>query len=112
MQSVMQTRDVDDDAGCGGYDPRAEGAVQMWIMAIKIYAQDALTAAIGRRNVDGGQALRDLRSTEQRYLRTLCEPLAADPEAVTRMIERCIADGEGAGIRAKPRKHKRQPKAA
>lgn len=105
-------RDVDDDAGCWGYDPRAEGAVKVWIAATRLYAQDAITAALGRRNTDGGQALRDLRSPSQRYLRTLCAPLGADVEAVTRMIEKCIADGEGAGIRAKPRTHKRKPKAA
>ncbi|NOG32876.1 hypothetical protein HLB35_15890 [Halomonas sp. TBZ9] len=103
-------RDVDDDSGCGAVAPQAEGSVQLGIAAVKLYAADAITAAIGRRNTDGGQALRDLRSSNQRYLRTLCEPLGADVEAVSRMIERCIKDGEGAGVRAKPRKH--QAKAA
>lgn len=102
-------RQHDVDAGCGGYDPRSEGAVKMWVAAMKLYAQDAITAAINRYNADGGRALRDLRSIDQRSLKTLCEPLAADPEVVTRAIEKCIARGYGAGIAEKP-KPKRQPK--
>ena len=97
----MQTRDVDDDSGAGGFDPRSEGAVRVWVAAVRLYAQDALVASLGRQSADSGRALRDLRSTEQRQLRTLCEPIGADPEAVTRAIEKCIAAGEGAGIRAK-----------
>lgn len=110
MQSkAEQQHDV--EAGCASYDPRSEGAVKVWVAATRLYAQDAITAASGRRNVDGGQALRDLRSHDQRLLRTLCEPLGADPEAVTRAIEKCIARGEGAGIQSRP-KRKRQAKAA
>ena len=103
----MQERDVDDDNGCGGYDPRAEGEVRVWVAAMRLYAQDAIVAALGRQSADGGRALRDLRSVEQRQLRTLCRPLDADPEAISRAIEKCIARGEGAGI-----KPKRQAKAA
>lgn len=104
-------RQHDVDAGCAAYDTRSEGAVKMWIAAVKLYAQDAITAALDRYNADGGRALRDLRSIDQRSLKALCEPLAADPEAVTRAIEKCIARGYGAGITEKP-KPKRQRKAA
>lgn len=104
-------RQHDVDAGCAAYDARSEGAVKMWIAAVRLYAQDAITAAFGRNPPDAGRALRDLRSIDQCSLKALCEPLAADPEAVARAIEKCIARGYGAGITEKP-KHKRQPKAA
>lgn len=104
MQSkALQQHDV--EAGCGGYDPRSEGAVKMWIAAIRLYAADAMIAAWGRKNEDNGKAFRDLRG-EQRYLKKLCEPLSADVEAVARAIEKCIARGEGAGIKTIPRRHK------
>nr|WP_298059831.1 hypothetical protein [uncultured Halomonas sp.] len=102
----MQTRDADDDNGCGGYDPRSDGAVRLWVAATRLYAQDALIASLGRTSADGGRALRDLRSLDQRQLRTLCEPLGADVEAVARAIEKCIARGEGAGIKAKKQRKK------
>lgn len=111
MQRVIQARDLDDDTGAGGFDPRSDGAVRMWVAATRLYAQDALIASLGRQSADNGRALRDLRGS-QRQLRRLCDPLAADVEAIARAIEKCIARGEGAGIRAKPRKVKRQPKAA
>lgn len=104
-------RQHDVDAGCGGYDPRSEGAVKMWIAAVKLYAQDVMTAALGRQNFDNGRALRDLRG-EQRQLRTLCEPLGADVEAVSRAIERCVARGYGAGIAATPQRRKVKQKRA
>lgn len=100
MQRVMQTRDVDDDSGAGGYDPRSDGAVRVWVAAMRLYAQDALIASLGRQSADGGRALRDLRGS-QRQLRRLCDPLGADPEAVARAIEKCIARGYGAGIQPK-----------
>lgn len=104
MQSkALQQHDV--NAGCGGYDPRSEGAVRLWIAAVKLYTQDVMVAALGRQNEDNGKALRDLRG-EQRYLKTLCEPLGADVEGVARAIEKCIARGEGAGIETIPRRHK------
>jgi hypothetical protein len=110
MQSkALQQHDT--DAGCYAYDPRATGEVRVWIAAIRLYAQDAITAAFGRNPPDAGRALRDLRSIDQRSLKTLCEPLAANPEVVTRAIEKCIARGYGAGIAEKP-KPKRQRKAA
>lgn len=110
MQSqAEQQHDV--DAGCGGYDPRSEGAVKMWVAAMKLYAQDVLTAALGRQNADNGRALRDLRS-EQRQLRILCEPLGADVEAVARAIEKCVARGYGAGIPVKPQRRKVKQKRA
>ncbi|MGO2383084.1 hypothetical protein [Halomonas hibernica] len=99
------------DAGCAAYDPRSEGAVKMWIAAVKLYAQDVLTAALGRQNADNGRALRDLRS-EQRQLRILCEPLGADVEAVARAIEKCVARGYGAGIPVKPQRRKVKQKRA
>lgn len=105
MQSIVQTRDVDDDTGAGGFDPRSDGAVRVWVAAVRLYAQDALVASLGRTSADSGRALRDLRGS-QRQLRTLCEPIGADPEAVTRAIEKCIAAGEGAGIRAKKQRKK------
>jgi hypothetical protein len=104
MQSKAE-RQHDVEAGCGGYDPRSEGEVRLWIAAIKLYVQDVMTASLGRQNDDNGKALRDLRG-EQRYLTTLCEPLGADVEAVARAIEKCIARGEGAGIKTIPRRHK------
>lgn len=98
-------RDVDADNGCGGYDPRSDGAVRLWVAATRLYAQDALIASLGRQSADNGRALRDLRGS-QRQLRTLCEPLGADVEAVARAIEQCIKAGEGAGIKAKKQRKK------
>lgn len=104
-------RQHDVDAGCGGYDHRSEGAVKMWVAAMKLYAQDVMTAALERQNFDNGRALRDLRG-EQRQLRTLCEPLGADVEAVARAIEKCIARGYGAGIPVRPQRRKIEQKQA